>query len=67
MDVGALFDCLCPGAVGAAVFDLVVDHAFVVVEGDDPVCHLSALHSSFLCLGEWESTHFAASSFLRKA
>lgn len=67
MDVGALFDCLCPGAVGAAVFDLVVDHAFVVVEGDDPVCRLSALHSSLLCLGRHGSTHFAASSFLRKA
>jgi hypothetical protein len=37
-----LLDRLCPGAVGTAVFDLVVDHAFVIVEGDNPSLTRSA-------------------------
>jgi hypothetical protein len=42
VDVGAVLDRLCPGTVGTAVFDLVVDHAFVIVERDNPSLTKSA-------------------------
>jgi hypothetical protein len=64
VDVGALLDRLCPGAVGTAVFDLVVDHAFVIVEGDNSVVLGQLL---FVRRLEVANTHFVASSLVRRA
>ena len=63
VDVCALLDRLCPGAVGAAVFDLIVYHAFVIVQGDNPGSTQSA---SSLDLPV-APTHFVASSLVRSA
>jgi hypothetical protein len=51
MDVGALLDRLCPCSIGTAVFDLIVDHSFVIVESNNP----SSTQSASLSIANAES------------